>query len=140
MFVINFKRTVLVVLQVGETGHTVGVEHISELVERSIDAIKMTPAAALMEKGHLVVHVADGKLGWEECGPYDAIHVGAAAAELPEALVRQLKPGGRMVIPVGTNSQVITSFLRKQSTSPQFHTFSWPLSKRFEFVDYCRSL
>lgn len=44
------------VLQVGETGHTVGVEHISELVERSIDAIKMTPAAALMEKGNLVVH------------------------------------------------------------------------------------
>lgn len=41
---------------VGETGHTVGVEHISELVERSIGAIKMTPAASLMENGHLEVH------------------------------------------------------------------------------------
>jgi hypothetical protein len=51
-----------VVLQVGETGHTVGVEHISELVERSIDAIKKTPAAPLMEKGHLVVHGTNPQL------------------------------------------------------------------------------
>lgn len=56
-------------LMVGETGHTVGVEHISELASRSIEAIKLTPAGPLLEKGHLVVHVADGKLGWEECGP-----------------------------------------------------------------------
>lgn len=44
------------VSQVGETGRTVGVEHIPELVDRSIDAIKKTPAGALMETGQLVVH------------------------------------------------------------------------------------
>lgn len=49
----------LVVLQVGETGRTVGVEHIEELVDRSIDAIKQTPAGYLMDKGHLVVHCTD---------------------------------------------------------------------------------
>lgn len=43
-------------LQVGETGHTVGVEHIPELVKRSIDAIKQTPAGDLMDKGRIVVH------------------------------------------------------------------------------------
>ena len=43
---------------------------------------------------------ADGRLGWREGGPYDAIHVGAAAVEAHQPLIEQLKAPGRMFIPV----------------------------------------
>ena len=43
----------------------------------------------------------DGRQGWPALAPFDAIHVGAAAPELPRVLVGQLAKNGRMVIPVG---------------------------------------
>ncbi|ODS32719.1 MAG: protein-L-isoaspartate O-methyltransferase [Candidatus Scalindua rubra] len=49
------------------------------------------------------VKIADGSLGWPDKAPFDAIIVTAAAEKIPDPLVKQLKPGGRMVIPVDSS-------------------------------------
>ena len=56
---------------------------------------------------------ADGSIGLSEFAPFDGIIVTAAASHVPEELLAQLAIGGRLVIPVGTNSQVLMLIERK---------------------------
>jgi protein-L-isoaspartate(D-aspartate) O-methyltransferase len=73
----------------------VGVELVPELTERA--------RRTLREHGYanVTVHQAGSELGWPEDAPYDAIVVAAAAPRIPQSLVAQLAPRGRLVIPVG---------------------------------------
>lgn len=72
-------------------------------VER-IAALANEARQRLTSLGYRNVHLrtGDGALGWPEAAPFDAIIVTAAAPTLPPALVEQLRPGGRMVAPVGS--------------------------------------
>lgn len=87
----------------GSRGICVGIDYVPELV--SLAKTNVSKADKDLFKNHLILKQGDGWKGDSENGPYDAIHVGAAAATLPEALCNQLTLGGRMVIPVGVNHQ-----------------------------------
>ncbi len=96
------------VLEVG-TGSAYQAAILSELVDSvySIEIIKPLSEQAterLHRLGYKNVHVktGDGYYGWSEHAPFDVIIVTAAASHIPPPLIKQLKPGGRMVIPVGS--------------------------------------
>jgi protein-L-isoaspartate(D-aspartate) O-methyltransferase len=69
-----------------------------------IEALGKQASERLSRLGYdnVTVRIGDGYYGWQEHAPFDAIVVTAAASHVPPPLVAQLKPGGRMVIPVGS--------------------------------------
>lgn len=58
---------------------------------------------------------SDGTIGWEEYSPYDGIIVTAGSPSIPEKLMKQLKVGGRMVIPIGDKSNQILHVILKKT-------------------------
>ena len=72
------------------------IEIIPELAKEAADRLKRLGYANVRTK------TGDGYYGWKEAAPFDSIIVTAAASQIPPPLVKQLKPGGRMIIPVGS--------------------------------------
>ena len=96
-----------VVLDIG-TGSGYQAAVLAELAGRVysveiIESLGLEARERLAALGYrnIEIRIGDGNAGWEDKGPFDAIVVAAAAPRIPPALVAQLKPGGRMVIPVG---------------------------------------
>ena len=97
------------VLDVG-TGSGYQAAVLAELVREvhSIERIAaLAEAARTKLPSNVTVHVGDGALGLPEEAPFDGIAVAAAAAEAPAALLAQLAPGGRLVIPIGPPAQQV---------------------------------
>jgi protein-L-isoaspartate(D-aspartate) O-methyltransferase len=82
-----------VLAELAKDVHT--IERIPELAEQA----ELNLRAAGYDRVH--VHVGDGSRGLPEHSPYDAVAVAAAAPNFPQALYDQLRPGGRLVVPVG---------------------------------------
>ncbi len=104
-------RTPERVLEIG-TGSGSQTAVLAQLVSEvySVERIKPLQQKARQRMRQLKlrnVHMshADGGMGWPEKGPFDGILAAAAPERLPEELLRQLAPGGRLVIPVGGEVQ-----------------------------------
>jgi len=116
------------VLEVG-TGSGYQAAVLSRLVERVFSIEIIEPLArqaqdrlARLGYDNIDTQLGDGYFGWEEHAPFDAIVVTAAASHVPPPLIDQLKPGGRMVIPVGGRFAVQYLLLLEKTASGEILT------------------
>ena len=87
----------------------IGVEIVPELARSAERRIRE------LAIDHVDIHVADGRLGYPDEAPFDAIIVSAAAAAVPDALMAQLADSGRLIMPIGDPNEVqkLTLFARR---------------------------
>lgn len=87
-------------------GQVFSVERIPALADKAIERLRR------LGYDNVQVRVGDGYLGWQEQAPFAAILVTAAAPAVPHALLEQLAPTGRLIIPVGAQHQQLRVLVR----------------------------
>ncbi len=107
------------VLEIG-TGSGYQTALLALLAETVVSIVRVgalsDAARASLERAGIrgpILLVSDGTLGWQPLAPYDAIAVSAASPDVPEPLVRQLVPGGRLVIPIGDRDHQVLTLVRR---------------------------
>lgn len=114
-------------------GNVYSIERIRELSIRArqvLDQLRFTNIALL---------VGDGTIGWSRYAPYDQILVAAGAPSAPQALLGQLAPGGRMLIPIGDRQEQHLTLFRRTESGIESEVISSclfvPLIGRFGWAD-----
>lgn len=82
------------------------VEFVEDLAREAADRLSS------LGYDNVSVRHGDGRLGWPQAAPFDAVMVAAASEDIPPPLVEQLREGGRLVIPVGGASQLLKVFVK----------------------------
>ncbi len=98
-------------------------------VERHLELFSRAKNILNKINDRIILRFGDGFQGFEKYAPYDKIIVTCGAPEIPDALLQQLKPGGLMVIPVGTDSQVMKRITKIDDDNYQEEEFG-----NFNFV------
>ena len=107
---------------VGKKGKVIGMERIESLCHFGKNNISKYQ---LIEGGRVKIVCADGTKGYVNEAPYDRILVSAAAEEIPKEIKKQLKVGGRLVIPVGNSIWVLEKISEKDFRKVEFEGFAF---------------
>ena len=100
----------------GLAGHVYSIEIIEPLGAQATQRLRA------LGYDNVTTRIGDGYYGWPKAGPFDAIVVTAAATSVPPPLIQQLKPGGRMVIPVGSSFFTQTLMLVEKDVDGRVHS------------------
>ncbi|ELY56686.1 protein-L-isoaspartate(D-aspartate) O-methyltransferase [Natronolimnohabitans innermongolicus] len=96
------------------TAELVGAENVYTVEYGEALAEQAREQLAAVGYEDVAVRTGDGREGWPEHAPYDAAYITCAAAEFPDPVVEQIRPGGTLLVPIGTGFQTLVEATKRE--------------------------